>query len=153
AIARGPRLFKEKCARIYLCAGSGSPDPATVKVLEWNVKLDRAGYAQLFQVPCPLYWLPCLEDEDGHATDYAREYASHFRFLQEEILPALPKALQSYFGMMYQKRDSSFWLHALRENFDEVLNVQNAKYRMMYSTPLFFDVAGLCVTIDGQVLP
>jgi len=151
-IAREPQLFKDKCARIYLCAGSGSPDPAKVPSLEWNVALDPAGYAQIFRAPCPLYWLPCLEDEDRHATDDPREYASHFRFRQAEVLPSLSQELRSFFGMMYQKRDSSFWLHALRENFDDVLSVQNAKFRMMYSTPLFFDVAGLCVTTGGKIL-
>lgn len=153
AIAREPRLFAEKCARIYLTAGSGSPDPALIRSLEWNVALDPAAYAQIFQAPCPVYWLPCLEDEDRVASDGSRAYATHFRFLQEEIIDFLPRGLRSFFGFMYERRDSSFWMHALQADFGEVLRAQRGTHRMMYSTPLFFDVSGTCVTTKGEIRP
>ncbi len=153
AIAREPELFAKKCSRIYLCAGNGCPDPEKIKVLEWNVGIDPAGYAQIFRAPCPIYWLPCLDDEDRVASCEAKPYASHFRFLQSDILPELPQPLQNFFAFMYAKRDSSFWLTALRDRFDDVLSQQAGLYRMMYSTPLFFDVAGLCVTTSGDVRP
>lgn len=152
AIQREPRLFAEKCQCIYLVAGSGSPDAARVKSLEWNVALDPLAYAQIFQAPCPVYWMPCLEDEDRVATDHARAYACHYRFAQKPVLDALPRALRSFFGFMYERRESSFWLHALEEDFSEELRRQAAHQRMMYSTPLFFDLAGLCVTRNGEAL-
>ncbi len=153
AIAREPRLFEEKCARIYLTAGSGSPDSAAIKSLEWNVALDPAGYARIFQAPCPVHWLPCLEDEDRVASQESRSYAGHFQFQEKEILDSLPAGLRSFFGFMYDRRDSSFWLRALGEDFDAVLQGRRERHRMMYSTPLFFDVGDQCVTIEGEIRP
>jgi len=117
------------------------------------VALDRAAYAQIFRAPCPIYWLPCLEDEDRVASWESRELAAHYRFLQSEILDYLPPGLRRYFGFMYEKRESSYWLYALQESFADVLAVERARYRMMYSTPLFFDVAGLGVTVTGEIRP
>jgi hypothetical protein len=153
AIAREPQLFAEKCARIYLVSGSGSPDPASVPSLEWNVALDPGAYVQIFKAPCPIYWLPCLEDEDRVASQESRTYAGHFRFLEKDILDGLPDGLRSYFGFMYSRRDSSFWLRALAEDFGEQLHTQGESFRMMYSTPSFFDVAGQGVTTSGEIRP
>ncbi|MBF8248897.1 MAG: hypothetical protein HW374_1697, partial [Bacteroidetes bacterium] len=36
------------------------------KELEYNVKLDLVSYAAIFDVPSPVYWLPCWHvTEDG----------------------------------------------------------------------------------------
>ena len=153
AIAREPALFAEKCKALYLVVGSGCPEPERVKSLEWNVALDPAAYAQIFSAACPIYWVPCLEDEDRVASPESRQYASHYRFLQSEILDYLPEGLRRYFAFMYEKRESSFWLYALEESFTEVLAAERGRHRMMYSTPLFFDVAGLGVTTTGEIRP
>jgi hypothetical protein len=100
-----------------------------------------------------VYWLPCLEDEDRVASDESRAYAGHFRFLQQDVLDHLPRGLRRYFGFMYDKRESSAWLRALQEDFGPVLGAQQGRYRMMYSTPLFFDLAGLGVTLQGDIRP
>ena len=153
AIARQPALFASKCSAIYLVCGSGCPDPAKLVSLEWNVALDPAAYAQIFRAPCPIYWLPCLDDEDRVATVDSRQFAGHFQFTQRDILDSLPPTLRSFFGFMYAKIDSSFWLTALNESFAEVLDIQRPKPRMMYSTPAFFHAAGLGVTTDGDIQP
>jgi inosine-uridine nucleoside N-ribohydrolase len=56
-----PDLFANKCAAIYLNAGNGTPDKSKIKRLESNVEVDPKAYAAMFQLPCPIYWLPCFE--------------------------------------------------------------------------------------------
>ncbi len=153
AVSRDPELFQKKCRGIYLNAGSGSPDPATVKSLEWNVVLDPAAYAKIFEARCPIFWMPCLEDEDRVARLTSRPYATHFRFLQSEILDHLPKPLRAFFGWMHSRDASSEWLQSLSEDFDDVLAVKREEWRMMYSTACFFDLAGLGVTTSGRLCP
>lgn len=153
ALAREPELFAKKCRGIYLNIGSGSPDPEAVKAKEWNVKLDPAGFAQIFRAPCPIYWMPCLEDENGAGDTDSREYATHYRFQQAEILRELPATVRNYFGWMFAKDSSSTWLEALGRDFEDLLTAKGAEYRMMYSTGSFFDLAGYGVTRAGRLLP
>lgn len=58
-----PELFKEKCRAVYLNAGSGSGD-----VLEYNVALDPYAYSVMFDLPCPLYWMPCFHNVESMET-------------------------------------------------------------------------------------
>ncbi len=152
AVEREPELFARQCRGIYLNAGSGSPDPAAVKELEWNVKLDRAAYVKLWEARCPIFWLPCLQDEAGTGAPESREYASHYRFRQREILDDLPVRLRNYFGWMFTKEASSAWLERLDGDFSEILAAKGKGFRFMYSTASFFHLAGLSVTRDGEIV-
>lgn len=153
ALAREPELFAEKCLGIYLNIGSGSPDPSAVRSPEWNVKLDPEGFAQIFRAPCPIFWMPCLQDEAGAGDLCSREYATHYRFRQGEILEELPRGMRSYFGWMFARDSSSTWLEALGGDFETLLAAKSQEYRMMYSTGSFFDLAGYGVTRSGRLLP
>lgn len=152
ALTREPELFREKCRGIYLNIGSGSPDPLAVKAPEWNVKLDPAGFARIFRAPCPIYWMPCLQDESGAGDPHSREFATHYRFRQGEILDDLPAGLRNYFGWMFTRDSSSTWLEALGRNFKSILATRALESRMLYSTGSFFDLAGLGVTRSGRLL-
>ena len=57
AARREPELFREKCAGVYL--NSGGTHQASPEILEYNVKINPAAYAAMFDLPCPLYWFPC----------------------------------------------------------------------------------------------
>jgi hypothetical protein len=153
AIAREPELFQEKCRGIYLNIGSGSPNPGDVKAPEWNVKLDPSGYAQIFRAPCPIFWMPCLQDEAGAGDLHSREFGTHYRFRQGDILDDLPRSMRNYFGWMYTRDSSSTWLEALGGDFEWLLAEKSGDYRMMYSTGSFFDLAGYGVTRSGKLLP
>ena len=59
---REPDLFAEKCAGIYLNAGTGSPIRERAADFEYNVSLHAAAYAAIFDLPCPIYWMPCFEE-------------------------------------------------------------------------------------------
>jgi hypothetical protein len=153
ALQRLPDLFASNCRGIYLNIGSGCPDRTRIAVLEWNVTLDPAAYAAIFTAPCPIFWLPCLDDEPQVADLHCREWGSHYSFRQADILEALPLSLRNYFGWMFSKQTSSTWLAALGQDFSALLADKGEQQRMMYSTASFFHLAGLGVTREGRLLP
>lgn len=154
-------LFARKCAAIYLSAGSGTPDPAQAQRLEWNVTLDAASYAALFDAPCPLYWMPCFEVVHRRSRDLFRPaaYGSFYRFRQEEILPKLSPRMQNFFLSMYAAGQrapapAAPWLQQLAAPVDAALLAdQNGRDRNMWSTAGFLHAAGLSVTKAGEVAP
>lgn len=64
AALREPALFREKCSGVYLNSGSAHDNPAKPAQLEFNVRLDPAAYAAMFDLPCPLYWFPCWNETE-----------------------------------------------------------------------------------------
>jgi hypothetical protein len=159
-----PELFAAKCAGVYLNAGSGTPDRAKAARLEYNVGLDPASYAALFDLPCPLYWLPCFEVAPGEGTPFASgEFGTYYRFPQKDVLPRLSPRLQNYFAFMFKQGESDkanqTEVEALRPNWlrylegpreEKLLERQGSQFRNMWSTAGFFHAAGLTVTGDGQ---
>lgn len=146
-----PELFAKQCAGIYLNAGSGSPDKAKTKRLEYNVGLDPASYAAIFQLPCPVYWMPCFED----AGDFrVAEYGTFFQFRQDLILPHLSERLQNFFAFMYHRGPQANWLQYLLGPKDAALLAQQgALARNMWCTAGFLHAVGMTVSREGQILP
>ena len=147
-----PALFARKCAGIYINAGTGSPDPKLASVLEYNVTLDLAAYRALFDLPCPVYWLPCFEDYEGEWR--VKRYGTYWRFRQEEVLPALSPRMQNFFLYMFQRVRETDWLRYLYRQPDASLIQQYSQQeRNMWSVVSFLHVAGLTVTTTGEVVP
>jgi hypothetical protein len=147
-----PALFARKCAGIYINAGTGSPDPKLASVLEYNVTLDPAAYRALFDLPCPVYWLPCFEDYEGEWR--VRRYGTYWRFRQEEVLPSLSPRMQNFFLYMFQRVRETDWLRYLYRQPDASLIQQYSQQeRNMWSVVSFLHVAGLTVTTTGEVVP
>jgi hypothetical protein len=152
-----PRLFAAKCAGVYLNAGSGTPDRAKAARLEYNVNLDPVSYAAIFELPCPLYWLPCFEVAPGEGVPFAAgEYGTFYRFLQKDLFPTLSPRLQNYFAFMLKQGESDranqseadalrpSWLRTLEGPADKaLLERQGSRFRNMWSTAGFFHLAGL----------
>ncbi|HEY5583315.1 MAG TPA: hypothetical protein VIK78_02350 [Ruminiclostridium sp.] len=92
-----PNLFKLKCKGIYLNAGASKD----MEKLEYNVSLDPFSYRGIFNIPCPIYWMPCFEIyPKPPAMDYEftkGEYSTYYKFRQDEILPYLSDKVQKYF--------------------------------------------------------
>ncbi len=161
-----PDLFAEKCAAIYLNAGSGTPDPARAKALEWNVSLDAQAYAAMFDLPCPIYWMPCFHEVHPNPQDLFQvgEYGTFFRFRQGDILPQLSEPLQNYFAYVFlQSRDRSEaatandrrpnWLRYLHGPRDANLHSHiNAMTRNMWCTGGFLHAVGKTVTSEGKIV-
>jgi hypothetical protein len=147
ASKKEPGVFKEKCKAIYLNAGSAFVNEK--KELEYNVKLDPVSYSAIFDVPCPLYWLPCWHvTEDG-----ARgEHGSYYKFLQGDVFPKISKRLLNYLLFMLSRDTSSRWLRALESEPDqELLKKFSALERAMWCTAGFFHAAGLYVDTQGNM--
>jgi len=158
-----PRLFASKCAAVYLNAGSGSPDRAKAAKLEYNVSLDPASYAAIFQLPCPVYWMPCFEYAAGDFS--VGEWGTLYKFRHDDVLPALSGHLQNYFALMYRHGEAAGgsqtktgskwdWLHSLNGPKDTAMLAKQAPlFRSMWCTGGFLHAAGLTVSRDGRILP
>lgn len=148
---KSPQLFADKCAGIYLNAGTGSPDVAKAARLEYNVSLAPISYAAMFDLPCPIYWMPCFEEmQSGQAV---MEYGTHYQFRQGEILRHLSERMQNFFAYMLARRQDHEWLTYLtgpREN--ELLETFGVQDRHMWCTGGFLHAAGKTVTADGQIV-
>jgi hypothetical protein len=148
-----PELFKAKCAGIYLNAGTGSPKMNPASKLEYNVTLDRNAFAAIFDLPCPVYWMPCFEELGSPRQWEVREYGTHYKFRQEKILPHLSDMVQNYFAYMFGKYTDSNWLGYLKGKKDEVLLAKvGSMDRNMWCTAGFLHAAGYTATHDGQIV-
>ena len=162
-----PKLFAAKCAGVYLNSGSGTPDKALAARLEYNVSLDPVSYAAMFDLPCPLYWLPCFEVAPGGGAPWAvAEFGTYYRFPQKDLWPRLSPRLRNYFAFMLKQGESDRadqaeaealrpnWLRYLEgPNEEALLGRQGGRPRNMWSTAGFFHAAGLEVGADGAAGP
>lgn len=156
AVAGGidPNLFARKCAGVYLNAGTGLAERNPSGVLEYNVKLDRMAYAAIFDLPCPVFWLPCFEGTESDGGPIVRPYASHYAFRQGEILPRLSSPLKSCFACMFSRNASCDWLGSQSGASEiAVLADQEGRDRHMWCTAGFSHLAGYAVLADGQTVP
>jgi hypothetical protein len=168
---REPGLFSEKCAAIYLNAGTGSPDRTKAAVFEWNVSLMPSAYAAMFDLHCPVYWMPCFEEmpRPNHPEDLiGKAYGTHYSFLQSEILPHLSLGMKNYFAWMYKTGGIHWksqklpdpglpgcdWLRYLLSPNDETLLArESALFRSCWCTAGFFHATGQTVTREGRIIP
>jgi hypothetical protein len=162
-----PGLFAEKCAAIYLNAGSGTPDPEEARRLEWNVHLDPRAYAAMFQLPCPIYWMPCFHAVSAAPGELFKvgQYGTFYRFRQGDILPELSDPVQNFFAYMFLhggaiaspggavERQPN-WLRYLLGEKDAQLHAQvQAMVRSMWCTGGFLHSVGETVLCDGRIVP
>jgi len=150
---KAPDLFASKCAAIYLNAGTGSPTMNSESKLEYNVTLDKNAFAAIFDLPCPVYWMPCFEEMENRRERPIREYGTHYRFHQSDILPHLSDNVRRYFAYMFGRYTDHNWLKYLKEPVDEILVSRFAsKDRHMWCTGGFLHAAGYAVSADGEIL-
>lgn len=151
-----PHLFATKCAGLYLNAGSGTPDKAKATRLEYNVALDPASYAAIFQLPCPVYWMPCFEDASVLGV---AEFGTFYRFRQADVLPHLSDRVQNFFAQMYKHGGAANgpqwnWLrYLLGPKETDLLTHQGTLWRNMWCTAGFLHAVGLTVSPEGRILP
>lgn len=150
---KDPELFNAKCAAIYLNAGTGSPKITPASKLEYNVTLDRFAFAAIFDLPCPVYWMPCFEELESGRQQEVSEYGTYYKFRQDQILPHLSDMVQNYFAYMLGKYTDSNWLGYLKGPKDEaLLSKAGGMYRNMWCTAGFLHAAGYTVSRDGQIV-
>lgn len=151
---KDPELFKTKCAAIYLNAGTGSPKMSPVSKPEYNLTLDRYGFAAIFDLPCPIYWMPCFEEIESRRQQEVSQYGTHYKFRQDQILPHMSDMVQNYFAYMFGKYTENNWLGYLKDTRDKaLLSKVGSLYRHMWCTAGFLHAAGYTVTRDGRIVP
>jgi len=146
-----PSLFTEKCAGIYLNAGSSNPE----STLEYNVQLDPYSFSTIFQIPCPLYWMPCFDYHDTRKPieESSGTYGTYYRFKQSEILPFLSKPMQKYFEYALGKVMDQRWLSYLDLPPNEALLTPHGNlHRPMWCTAGFLHCAGKAVNTLGDIV-
>ena len=148
---RDPGLFSRKCAGIYLNAGTGSPDKTIAAKAEYNVSLDRIAYAAIFDLPCPVYWMPCFEQMQSPWE--VREFGTFYRFRQAEILPHLSDKMQNYFAYMLGKITTTKWLQYLTGKKDSNLLAECGRnFRNMWCTGGFLHAVGKTASRSGDIV-
>ena len=150
AALREPALFKSKCAGVYLNSGSAHDNPSNLAQLEFNVRLDPAAYAAMFDLPCPLFWFPCW-----HTTERRESGAdgSFYWLPHREALSGISAGLANYFAYLFEKSANPKWLRAMKTpppaaSWERILGEK----RGMWSTASQFAAAGLSVTKDGEIV-
>jgi hypothetical protein len=151
---KAPDLFAAKCAAIYLNAGTGSPNMGPASKLEYNVTLDTFAYAAIFDLPYPVFWMPCFEEMESRRERDVREYGTHYEFQQDRILPHLSQNVQNYFTYMFGKYTDHNWLHYLMGSGDQaLLSKVGGMTRHMWCTAGFFHAAGYTISGGGKIMP
>jgi hypothetical protein len=148
-----PALFAAKCAAIYLNAGTGSPKMSKASKLEYNVTLDKFAYAAIFDLPCPVYWMPCFEEMESLNKQVVKQFGTHYKFRQDEILPHLSEMAQNYFAYMFGRYTDCNWLNYLKGKNDKaLLSKVGGMYRHMWCTGGFLHSAGYTVSGSGKIV-
>ena len=151
AALREPALFREKCAGVYLNSGSARDNPTRPEQLEFNVRLDAAAYAAMFDLPCPLYWFPCWNVTEVRESG---ESGSFYWLPHRDALAGISPAAANFFAYMFGKSTEPKWLRAMdapppADAWEAIL----AARRGMWSTASLFAAAGLTVTREGDIVP
>jgi hypothetical protein len=145
-----PTLFREKCRGIYLNAGTGTTDPAKGANREWNALLEPEAYRAIFEIPCPIYWLPCFETQE---LEVAR-YGSYWTFQQGVILDSLAAPMKNFFVYALARSEDTQWLRFLdREPDRDSLTEFGKQIRNMWCTAGFLHMAGLSCDHRGEMFP
>jgi hypothetical protein len=151
---KDPGLFEQKCAAIYLNAGTGSPKKEKAAEIEYNVQRNPASYVAIFDLPCPVYWMPCWDEVALTVAERkVMEWGTHYRFKQSDILEQLSPVMQNYFIYALERSSNQNWLRCLLEPVDAVLlQKYGALERSMWSTASFLHGAGYTVDTAGNIV-
>ncbi len=155
AFRTAPELFREKCQRVYINAGTGRITEGRER--EWNVVLNRAAYAALFDLPCPIYWCPCfhiIHDEPEYFGPCNEgENGSVFFADQAPLFDRMTLRVRNFFSYMFERSNDLMWLAWLdRKESSPALEEERGQKRRFYSTASIFHAANLAVDLDGNVV-
>ncbi|MDO4558945.1 MAG: nucleoside hydrolase [Planctomycetia bacterium] len=151
AAAMEPELFREKCAGVYLNAGSAGPDPDHPEMLEFNVRLNPAAYAAMFRLPCPVYWYPCWHQVELRQSG---EFGTFWWLAHRDAFDGVPDEICHCFQYMFDRSDDPRWLMAIESESDTARWEQILTDRRgMWSTASLLHIAGLTVLRNGEIVP
>ena len=151
AALRDPELFRKKCDAVYVNCGSAFPNPTRPEEQEYNVSINRAGQAALFNhLPCQVNWFPCW----NQTLDWkSGEYGTYFQVQNRDVLKGVSVGFRYYLHYMYSKSNDFQWMRKMEvgpteEQWNAILSGQRA----LWATPSLLMIAGKVVTRDGQLV-
>ncbi len=153
ASRRDPELFRTKCNRVYVNAGTGCNIENHER--ECNVITNPNAYAAMFDLPCPVYWCPCFhsihplpeyfgpKNEGKHGSVYLTD--------QSFLFDHMSVRLQNYFSYMFECSTDPMWLAWLdRKESSAQLEYERTQKRRLYSTAGILHAAGITVDVNGD---
>jgi len=152
-----PELFRKKCKGIYMNMGVSTNDTVEQRRLDYNVQLDPFAYRLIWDIPCPIFWMP-IGDRWEEAWQIRKnikisQNATFYRISQRMVLPYLSEKMKKYFLFMFNKNTTSDWLSYLEEG--EIDSTQFAKIcervDEKWCTAGFLDAAGKTVLKTGKL--
>ena len=157
AVDLEPGLFADKCAAVYLNAGVSDPEGLGSEV-EYNVKVDPEAFARLFDLPCPLRWLPCFDRvervEASELLHAESGWSTYYSFDQGWVIDRLSESMRRYFAYALDQEPSNRWLRALDSPVRaDVYERISRETRNMWSTAGFLLAAGFGVRANGELVP
>ncbi|GHT20061.1 hypothetical protein FACS1894189_9000 [Planctomycetales bacterium] len=149
AARREPELFRTKCAGIYLNAGSAYL--GKTNQLEWNVTLNPAAYAAMFDLSCPLYWFPCFHSTDGFEPG---EWGTFYGLPHKRAFDGISTPTKTFFWYMFSQSQDPQYLRLLKTappdaEWNKILEGSKG----MWCTASFLLLAGLTATKSGKIVP
>ncbi len=156
AVSAEPELFRQKCAGIYLVAGTAEHPDGIER--EWNVVCGRNAYITVMRAPCPVYWCPCFQalgEGDAYFGEHNfGENSGLFFEAQKPLFDAMSPRLQAFFSYMFEKSTDPLWLDALETTvMSDVFRREYDAPRRFYSTTAILHAAGLSADKDGTPVP
>ncbi len=156
AVSVEPRLFAEKCAGIYMVAGTAEHPDGVER--EWNVICGRASYITVMRASCPVYWCPCFQSL-GTGSAYFGDHnfgenCGMYMEPQSLLFDAMSQRLRAYFSYMFEKSADPLWIDALeKRELSAEYCAEYVKARRFYSTSAILHAAGLAALSDGTIVP
>jgi hypothetical protein len=149
AARREPELFRTKCAGVYFNIGSAYLGEK--KHLEYNVGLNPAAYAAMFDLPCPQYWFPCFHTS---AELKVGEWGTLYMLPHKNAFDGIKSPTKAFFWYMFSRSQDPQYLRLLKTappdaEWNKILEGQ----RGMWSTASICLLAGLTITKSGKIVP
>ena len=137
--------------------GVSTNDLAKQNNLDYNVHLDPLAYQMIWDIPCPIYWMPVHDrwepDWEIRKDIAISENSSFYRLNQSQLLPKLPDNMKKFYMFMFEKHQTSDWLTYMENatidtaRFNEICSRIDEKW----CTAGFIHAAGKAVDESGQI--
>ena len=151
AALREPKLFRKKCEAVYVNCGSAFPNPARPDIQEYNVSINRAGQAAVFNgLPCMVNWFPCW----NYTLDWkSGEYGTYFSVQNREVFKDVAVGFQYYLHYMFSKSTDFQWMRKMEigpspAEWEKILSGT----RSLWATASLLMIAERSVTRDGEIV-
>lgn len=147
AYNRDPHLFRNRLARLHLCAGAASPP--VPGYLEWNVALDPLAIVRLLQSPLPITLYPCAASESARPAEGkfspAHSYDPHntyYKLPDLKFVAQMDPPLRRYIEYAFTRSTRPDFLRALEWDQPSTNQDWLAKEHHVWETAVWIGLTG-----------